>query len=164
MTSSTRLTLTLPGEGATAQAAQALAGALRPGDTVLLSGPLGAGKSAFARAAILSRLRAAGLDEAVPSPTYTLVQVYETPLARLAHADLYRLADPSEIEELGLVEAFDEAICLVEWGERLGPLTPPRTLRLTLGFGPEADARTLEAEGVGGGWDRARDALGAAFA
>lgn len=154
--------LTLPSEAATARAAQALAAALRPGDVALLSGPLGAGKSAFARAAILSRLRAAGREEPVPSPTYTLMQVYETPAARLVHADLYRLSDPEEIEELGLAEAFDDAICFVEWGERLGPLTPPRALRLGLGLGPSPETRTLAVEGAGGGWDRAVAALRAA--
>jgi len=152
-------TLTLPSEAATARAAQALIAALRPGDVVLLSGPLGAGKSAFARAAILSRLRAAGREEPAPSPSYTLVQVYETPTARLVHADLYRLSDPDEIAELGLPDTFDDAISLVEWGERLGPLTPPRALRLGFGFGPSPEMRTLDAEGVGGGWNRALAAL-----
>ncbi|SLN30572.1 tRNA (adenosine(37)-N6)-threonylcarbamoyltransferase complex ATPase subunit type 1 TsaE [Roseisalinus antarcticus] len=106
---------------------------LGPGDVLLLSGAIGAGKTAFARALIQARL---GRPEDVPSPTFTLVQTYDAPAKPRApaceiwHADLYRLTGPGEAVELGLEEAFTDAICLVEWPDRLGDLTPPEALRL----------------------------------
>ena len=76
-------------------------------------------KSHFARALIQSRLAAIGRFEDVPSPTFTLVQCYDLGSVDLWHADLYRLTSPSECDELGLVDAFESAICLVEWPDRL---------------------------------------------
>jgi len=115
-----------------------LSSALKPGSVVLLFGDLGAGKSSLARAAIR-----AGLEEeqAVPSPTFTLVQEYETQQGRIVHTDLYRLSDPEEIEELGLVEAFESAAVLVEWPERLAGAVPDDRLEIHLtmaGEGREA--------------------------
>ena len=127
--STARASLTLPSPDATARFAQALGARLHPGDTLLLSGGLGAGKTHFARALIQSLQ---DNPEDVPSPTYTLVQTYPTTHGELWHADLYRLSDISEIEELGLTEAFECAICLVEWPERLGPLSPANALGITL--------------------------------
>lgn len=132
------VTLMLPGAGATARFAEALAGALTPGDTLLLSGPIGAGKTHFARHLIQRILTEA---EDVPSPTYTLVQTYDTVAGPLWHADLYRLSSPDEIAELGLTEAFDSAVCLVEWAERLGPLAPPHALWVNLAPDPADDDR-----------------------
>lgn len=126
----------------TAAFAVALGGHLGPGDTILLSGELGSGKTHLARALIRSRLDP---PEDVPSPTFTLVQVYETPQAEIWHADLYRLTGPEEVIELGLDAAFDDAICLVEWPDRLGGLAPASALHLTLGRGESDDARTLVA-------------------
>jgi tRNA threonylcarbamoyladenosine biosynthesis protein TsaE len=99
----------------------------RPGDAILLAGPLGAGKTAFARAF----LRAASGDPAldVPSPSFTLVQTYDTPRGRVHHFDLWRLAGPDALTELGWDDARDD-IVLVEWPDRLGPLAPPDALRL----------------------------------
>lgn len=116
----------------TQDVAQALAPLLTPGDVLLLEGPIGAGKSHFARSAILALL---DVPEDVPSPTYTLVQSYQTHSAEIWHADLYRLSDPSEIHELGLWAAFDDAICFVEWPDRLGSDRP--TAALTLRFDPD---------------------------
>jgi tRNA threonylcarbamoyladenosine biosynthesis protein TsaE len=113
----------------TCSIAQTLALQLRGGDVVLLSGDVGAGKTHFARCAIHAMLRKI---EDVPSPTYTLIQTYESQTAEIWHADLYRVTDITEIEELGLVQAFDEAICLVEWSDRLGELAPNTALSLTL--------------------------------
>lgn len=106
---------------ATCTLAQGLAPRLRPGDTLLLSGGVGAGKTHFARCLIQSLLIT---PEDVPSPTYTLVQTYPGRTADIWHADLYRLSDAIELVELGLTEAFSDAICLIEWPDRLGDLTP----------------------------------------
>ena len=123
---------------ATNALARALAPALRAGDVLLLDGPIGAGKTHFARALIQALLPA---PEDVPSPTFTLVQTYDAPGFEIWHADLYRLSHPDEAVELGLDEAFEHALCLVEWPERLGGACPPRALCLCFAHpGPgEAD-------------------------
>jgi tRNA threonylcarbamoyladenosine biosynthesis protein TsaE len=104
-----------------------------------LSGEVGAGKTHFARSIIQSLLEA---PEDVPSPTFTLVQSYETEKGEIWHADLYRLTSTLEIEELGLTDAFDRAICLVEWPDRLDTLVPNDALHLHLADGENDDART----------------------
>nr|WP_309502753.1 tRNA (adenosine(37)-N6)-threonylcarbamoyltransferase complex ATPase subunit type 1 TsaE [uncultured Roseovarius sp.] len=109
--------------------AQRLGARLGAGDVILLSGSVGAGKTHFARSLILSLL---DVPEDVPSPTYTLVQTYPGKSTEIWHADLYRLTSPSEIIELGLTEAMDQAICLIEWPDRLADLTPATALHLTL--------------------------------
>jgi tRNA threonylcarbamoyladenosine biosynthesis protein TsaE len=123
------LTLTLPTEADTAALGVRLAGMARPGDCILLEGPIGAGKSCLARAFIRARL---GREEEVPSPTFTLVQTYDAGGAEIWHADLYRLTHPDEVWELGLDDAFQTAICLVEWPDRLGAHVPEGALRLRL--------------------------------
>ncbi len=149
----------LADEAETARAGAALGRALRAGDVVFLSGGLGAGKTALARAAIAARLEAAGRPaEEIPSPTFTLVQVYEAD-APLWHADLYRLSGPEEARELGLDAAAEEgAILLVEWPDRLGALAPARRLEISL-ESPEAGGRLLRWRGVGGLWDHVAEAL-----
>lgn len=132
------LDLTLSDADHTARQAALLGARLAPGDCLLLSGEVGAGKTHFARALIRSLMR---VPEEVPSPTFTLVQTYETPAGELWHADLYRLTDPQEMEELGLTEAFSAAICLVEWPDRLADLQPPEALHLHLTPGPTEAAR-----------------------
>jgi tRNA threonylcarbamoyladenosine biosynthesis protein TsaE len=119
----------LPTEADTTMLGAKLAGLARPGDCILLEGPIGAGKSHFARSFIQSRL---GRPEEVPSPTFTLVQVYQAGDVEIWHADLYRLTHPDEVWELGLDEAFDQAITLVEWPDRLGTHLPKHALRLRL--------------------------------
>lgn len=127
----------------TAHRAVQLAAGLRAGDVVLLAGEVGAGKTHFARAAITSLLEQA---EDVPSPSFTLVQTYDTADGPIWHSDLYRVTSTAEIEELGLSEAFEEAICLVEWPDRLGDLAPMDALLLTFSQGAAADARDVVAQ------------------
>ena len=115
--------LPLPDEAAAARLGRAIAAGLRRGDAVCLSGPLGAGKSTVARAAVRALTSP---DEDVPSPTFTLVQTYDGPEFSIAHFDLYRLETADEVRELGMDEAVDAGAVLIEWPERLGGerLTP----------------------------------------
>jgi len=137
-------TVILGSASATARFAEALGAQLVAGDTVLLEGGIGAGKTHLARALILSRLP---VPEDVPSPTFTLVQTYEAKGTEIWHADLYRLTDPSELEELGLTDAFEDAICLIEWPDRLGSLRPATALTLSLDLTPQEGERTLHMSG-----------------
>ncbi|TNF16725.1 MAG: tRNA (adenosine(37)-N6)-threonylcarbamoyltransferase complex ATPase subunit type 1 TsaE [Rhodobacteraceae bacterium] len=118
--------LDLPDPDATTRLGAIFARFAHPGDVLLLEGPIGAGKTHFARSLIQSRL---GRAEDVPSPTFTLVQTYEAD-CEIWHADLYRLSHPDEVYELGLDTAFETAICLIEWPDRLGSATPEGALRL----------------------------------
>lgn len=112
----------------TAELAIRLGAGLLPGDILLLDGTIGSGKTHFARSLIQSVMQE---PEDVPSPTFTLVQVYDTDKGEIWHSDLYRLSDVGEIEELGLTEAFDTAICLIEWPDKLESLTPASALMLS---------------------------------
>ena len=102
---------------------------LQNGDIVLLKGEIGAGKSHFARSLIQAAMDKV---EEVPSPTFTLVQTYETVVGSIWHADLYRLSDQSEVFELGLIDAFGNDIVLIEWPDRLGYLEPQDALTVEL--------------------------------
>ncbi len=138
----TPLTMSLPSPAATEAIARALSKLVWPGCILLLEGPVGAGKTAFARALIGALRSRAGLPaEDVPSPTFTLVQTYDTGPFETWHADLYRLTDPSEALELGLDAAFDDALCLIEWPDRLGSLSPAHALTLTLAPEPDESRR-----------------------
>lgn len=129
----------------TAALAGAMAPRLVPGDRLWLEGPIGAGKTHFARALIQARLAAADRLEDVPSPTFTLVQTYDDGQAEIWHADLYRLTDPADCIELGLDDAFRDAITLVEWPDRLPP--DMRAGGLTLRFAVAGeDARRITFE------------------
>ena len=131
------LRLHLPDLAATEALGQRIAATLRPGDAILLEGPLGAGKSALSRALIRAATRQPGLE--VPSPSYTLVQEYDTPAGPLSHFDLWRLDGPGGVVELGWDEAR-AGVVLVEWPDRLGALCPRDALAITLSHG-EHDAR-----------------------
>ena len=135
----------LSGDEGTARFAAVLAAHLRAGDTLLLEGPVGAGKTAFSRALIQHLLREDGLPvEDVPSPTFTLVQTYAAQRFDIWHADLYRLTQPEEVLELGLAEAFDTALCLIEWPDRLGRDLPETAAVLRFAMeGAEARSITL---------------------
>ncbi len=143
MTDDCTLHLTSSAPEQTAAIAARVGRGLVAGDVVLLSGPVGAGKSLFARALIQARLAELGHYEDVPSPSFTLVQTYDLDAVELWHSDLYRLSDPYDALELGLEQAFEEAICLVEWPERLGTYRPASALHLTLEPGADPDARAL---------------------
>ncbi len=132
------MTLTLADLDATEALAGRLAAAVRPGDSLLLDGPLGAGKTALARAF----LRAAAGDPLleVPSPSFTLVQTYETPIGLIHHYDLWRLDRSAEVQELDW-DAARDGIVLVEWPDRLGDLRPDDALTISLALA-EGDVRT----------------------
>lgn len=135
------LSIPLPDETETAALGARLAAAARPGDVIALSGGLGAGKTTLARSLIR---QLAGADTDVPSPTFTLVQTYDTPPLPIWHFDLYRLEDPGEARELGLEEAVD-GLALIEWPERLGRLLPVARLEVQLSFGePGRIARLVD--------------------
>ena len=147
MTDTRRLYVTRSPEE-TGELAQAFGAILQPGDQILLEGPVGAGKTHFARCLIQSML---GWAEAVPSPTFTLVQTYDTEKAEIWHADLYRLTSPDEVIELGLDEAFETAICLIEWPDRLGSLVPSDALRLQF-VTVDDETREITASGPDAAW------------
>ncbi|HUY69042.1 MAG TPA: tRNA (adenosine(37)-N6)-threonylcarbamoyltransferase complex ATPase subunit type 1 TsaE [Alphaproteobacteria bacterium] len=125
-----RCKILLPDLAATERLAARIAPLLKKGDVATLAGPLGAGKTTFARAL----LRALGVDEAVPSPTFTLVQVYEMPAFPVYHFDLYRLKTPGELDEIGWDEAPGEGAVLAEWPERAGGRLPRDCLALRFAF------------------------------
>lgn len=142
MTNDHTLTLFLPDDDATTRLGALLAELVVAGDTLLLSGPIGAGKTHLARALIQARL---GRADDVPSPSFTLVQTYEGQGADIWHADLYRLTHPDEVLELGLDDAFTTAVCLVEWPDRLGQHIPARALNISLAA--EGDGRRATLSG-----------------
>jgi tRNA threonylcarbamoyl adenosine modification protein YjeE len=150
-----RAKIVLADLGATHAFAARLARLLRPGDVVGLSGPLGAGKSEIARAAIRAR---AGARIEVPSPSFTLVQDYPTPGLTIRHVDLYRIGDPAELVELGLADLGDDEALLVEWPERADGLLPADRLDIRIAQGEAADARELDLI-AGPSWSARVDAL-----
>ena len=151
----------LPDEQATAALASRVAALARAGDVIALEGELGAGKTTFARAFI----RARGGGETVPSPTFTLVQIYEIGDAPIWHIDAYRLRDPDDAWELGIEDAFRDGISLIEWPERLGNLLPARRLRIILSdAGPPNARRATIDPGDGNGSDWAERLAGIASA
>lgn len=137
--------LRLADEQATKALAEKLAGVIGPGQIVALEGDLGAGKTVFARAF----LRALGVEGDIPSPTFNLVLVYETTKGEVWHSDLYRLNAPDDAIELGLADAFADAICLIEWPDRLGSELPADHLLITIEATENIYARlvTLRAAG-----------------
>jgi tRNA threonylcarbamoyladenosine biosynthesis protein TsaE len=125
----------LGNEAATVAYAQELAKQIKPGQVIALSGELGAGKSVFSRAL----MRALGVtDEALPSPTFSLIQIYDGKDCQLAHMDWYRLEGAGEIEMLGVRDYFEPPwITIIEWPERAPLILPPDAIRIEIKTDPD---------------------------
>jgi tRNA threonylcarbamoyladenosine biosynthesis protein TsaE len=152
-------TLDLPNEATTLRLGEILAGKAAKRDVVALYGPLGAGKTAFARGFIAALARRHGVQppSEVPSPTFTLVQTYALGPVAVWHFDLYRISDADDAIELGLDEALAEGVCLIEWPERLGSRLPKDRLDLALAYGATDRARVATLTGHGAWADRIAD-------
>ena len=149
----TRIERTLRNQSETEILAARLSNVARRGDVIALVGDLGAGKTVFARAFIRARLRA---DDEVPSPTFTLVQVYESASSRdpaIWHFDLFRLDAAEDALELGIEDAFAKGISLIEWPNRLGGLLPANRLDVILTHTGHPENRRVLIEG-GADWRR----------
>ena len=141
--------IVLPNEQATRRLAADLASVLKPGDLVTLSGDLGAGKTAFARALIRHLAGDETLD--VPSPTFTLVQTYALPRFSVVHADLYRVTHAGELAELGVDEAAENAVVLLEWPDRAAEVLPADRLDIAFTLAPNLGPNQRNAEITGHG-------------
>lgn len=135
-----------------------LAACAKPGDVILMHGTLGMGKSAFCRAYI--RALADNPHEEVPSPTFTLVQVYELDPVPVWHFDLYRLSDPEEVHELDIEDAFADGVSLIEWPDRLEYLTPENRLDIHIEPGSNVDSRVFQLIPHGEDWENRIAKLG----
>ena len=142
--------VTLTSLSETVDLARRLAPILKSGDMIALHGGLGVGKTTFSRALISDLM---GHETEVPSPTYTLVQIYEAPSFPIFHFDLYRLDDPEEVFELGW-ETTTEGLALVEWPWRAGQNLPDWRLDVTLTLNSSAETRTARLEPRGEDWQR----------
>lgn len=142
--------------------AAALAALVRPGDVLLLSGEMGAGKTAFTQG-----LGAAlGVTERITSPTFTIAQTYEGEVLRIHHLDVYRLEHLHEALDVGLAEMVDDgAVVVIEWGDAVVPVLPADYLELRIGFAPldddpaSGDVRTWQLRPVGARWKARADGL-----
>lgn len=143
----------LPDLSRTKALAQALAARVRAGDCLALWGDLGAGKTEFARAL----LRALGVTEDVPSPTFALVQPYDTDAGPVAHFDLYRIESEADLDEIGFEAALDDGIVLVEWPGRAGRRLPADRLDITFSLNTAGD-RAADLAGHGD-WPARLDGL-----
>jgi tRNA threonylcarbamoyladenosine biosynthesis protein TsaE len=154
------LVLELPQETDTQAVGAVLAGIVRPGDILALQGPLGAGKSTLARSLIQT---IAGQAISVPSPTYTLVQVYDHLTPPVWHFDLYRLNAAEEVWDLGIEEAFAEGVSLIEWPERLGATMPKTALWCKLESLEQGRQLTFTCEQASDDWAERLDQLNRCF-
>lgn len=150
MGSSFNRTVSVADEAGTLCFADDIAAIVRPGDVIALHGDLGMGKSAFARAVIRRLAGDASLE--VPSPTFTLLQSYETARFPVHHFDLYRLADPDELVEIGFFDAISEGLSLIEWPDQAGDDLPAERLDIVILEGDGLNGRKFALEARGGGW------------
>src|SRR5689334_8878985 len=149
MTEPATFSVALANETATAQLMADLALLTGPGDVITLSGDLGAGKTAAARAMIRYLANDDTMD--VPSPTFTLAQSYELPALPLLHADLYRISDVSELDEIGLSPLPEGTLSLIEWPDRAGDALPPDRIDIALSHRPTLGSTARAAEITGHG-------------
>ena len=150
MSESASIQMTIPNLTAMEALARRTAERVRPGDAILLEGPLGAGKTAFARAFLRALTGTPDLE--VPSPTFTLVQSYDTARGPVHHFDLWRLSGPEALVELGWDDALAD-IVMVEWPERLGDERPGDALSIIIALGQNSgddDARVVTLSGWAG--------------
>tara|TARA_Y200000002_G_scaffold369279_1_gene363236 strand:+ start:340 stop:882 length:543 start_codon:yes stop_codon:yes gene_type:complete len=134
---------------------------LKPADSLFLIGEIGSGKTFFARKVIQRMMVNQNiLLEEVPSPTFTIIQVYDMLSPAVWHLDLYRLSNFDEAIELGLEDIFENVISLIEWSEKLGPYAPNRNISITFGQGKrDFDTRTVFLEFNGPGWENTSESL-----
>ena len=149
MSNTLDISVKVAAEAETIAVAARLAPHLKPGDVLTLNGTLGAGKTAFARALIRSMC---GGEIEVPSPTFNLLLTYDSPVGPIYHYDFYRLEDPEEVWELDIEDAYDQAITIMEWVEKLEDLAPKDVLKITLSIPDEGGdmARFIQIEGHDG--------------
>jgi tRNA threonylcarbamoyladenosine biosynthesis protein TsaE len=134
---------------------QALAELIKPGDTLLLFGDVGSGKTFFSRLVIQTMMQKQGVAiEDVPSPTFTIVQVYDTISPAVWHLDLYRLSSSEEIIDLDIETALEKSVCLIEWPEKMTPYLPQRYLSIVFQQTEgTCDTRDITFEFNGSGWE-----------
>lgn len=139
----------------TRSVAARVAGVARACDILLLAGDLGAGKTAFAQ----GFGKGLGVDEAITSPTFTIVRAYQGRLP-FTHIDVYRLDYLQEVTDLGIAELLDDGgVTLIEWGDVVAPVLPADFLEVSLEMGPTDDERSLRMRPVGTGWSARTGAL-----
>lgn len=140
----------------TTKIAQALARFLNIGDTVVLTGELGAGKTKFTE----GFLTYYNLQDEISSPTFTIVNEYKSPLSTIYHFDVYRLADLDEFYAIGGDEYFDKGICLIEWGEQIEDALPLELIKISFEKNSEDDnSRILNFEAIGNKYEKILDSL-----
>ena len=140
----------------TTKIAQALAKFLNIGDTVVLTGELGAGKTKFTE----GFLTYYNLQDEISSPTFTIVNEYKSPLSTIYHFDVYRLADLDEFYAIGGDEYFDKGICLIEWGEQIEDALPLELIKIYFEKNSEDDnSRILNFEAIGNKYEKILDSL-----
>lgn len=137
-----RTTYDLPDEAATLALGQKLATHLKPADIVAMRGDLGAGKTTLSRGIIVALTG----ESEVPSPTYTIIQTYEGDDSEIWHCDLYRIENPDDILELGLLDAFEDSICLIEWPDKMGDYLPDNIITISIRF--NGTGRTVTIDGL----------------
>jgi tRNA threonylcarbamoyladenosine biosynthesis protein TsaE len=121
-------------EADTIQCAKDFAKTLKGNEIIALDGTLGMGKTVFTRA-VIQYLTQTDMD--VPSPTFTLLQTYDTPIGTLYHFDFYRLKHPDEAYEIGIEDAFSDGICFIEWPEKIGSLLPKNAINIVFSNTPD---------------------------
>lgn len=133
--------INIENQAQTEDLARQIAQRVNPGDVIALHGDLGVGKSVFARSFIRALTSD---DEEVPSPTFTLVQIYDADFGELYHFDMYRLESPHDCLELGVEEAFSDGVSLIEWPSKIGSYLPWDCLNIEISHGAEEDMRVME--------------------